>query len=82
MTGFDVEVIAEFDKIKDDEALPQNIRVKIENIISVLNESATSVEFKTSKALEQLDEISEETNVPDHIRTQIWSIVSILESIN
>ena len=73
-------MLREFEKITSDENIPKNIKSKIENIVSIFNEDATT-EFKSNKALQELEEISEETNIPEHIRTQIWAIVSLLESI-
>ena len=74
------EVILEFEKILSEENIPKNIKNKVTDIVSTLNEE-TDEEFKTNKALQELDEISEENNIPEHIRTQIWGIVSLLESL-
>lgn len=81
MAEFNKEVITEFKKLCEDDTTPQNIKAKIENIVSILTESSTTIEFKTSKALEELDEISEDANLPEHLRTQIWGISCILESV-
>lgn len=78
--GIVEEVIAEFEKILEDECVPRNIKLKINEIISMFDNAETTPECKTNKALEELDEISEQANMPEHTRTQIWSIVSLLES--
>ena len=75
------EVILEFEKILNDENVPKNIKTRVNEIISTLNENSNTQEFKTNKALQELDEISEENNIPEHTRTQIWGIVSLLESL-
>jgi uncharacterized protein (UPF0147 family) len=82
MTNLNKEVVVEFERMCNDEGIPQNIKVKMESIVSMLSDKETTAEFKTNKALQELDEISEENNVPEHLRTQIWSLVSILESLN
>lgn len=78
--GITQEVLAEFEKIIDDESVPKNIKSKINELISMFDDKETTPECKNNRALQELDEISEESNVPEHVRTHIWSIVSLLES--
>lgn len=75
------ELLIEFEKILGDDNVPKNIKIKINTIITTLDEKNTATGIKANKALQELDEISEENNIPEYIRTQIWSIVSILESL-
>ncbi len=78
--GITQEILAEFEKIIDDESAPKNIKLKITELISMFEDAETTPECKNNRALQELDEISEEANIPEHIRTHIWGIVSLLES--
>ena len=75
------DILSEFKKILEDDNIPKNIKIKVNDIISTLNEKNDDEGFKKNKVLQELDEISEENNIPEHIRTQIWGIVSLLESL-
>ena len=68
-------------KIEEDNTVPKNIKIKIQNITIDLKEEKKEIDVRINRALQDLDEISEDNNIPDYIRTQIWSIVSLLESI-
>ncbi len=68
-------------KIEQDNTVPKNIKIKIQNISIDLKEEEKEIDVRINRALQDLDEISEDNNIPDYIRTQIWSIVSLLESI-
>lgn len=68
-------------KIEEDNTVPKNIKIKIQNITIDLKEEEKEIDVRINRALQDLDEISEDNNIPDYIRTQIWSIVSLLESI-
>jgi len=68
-------------KIEQDNTVPKNIKIKIQNIFLDLKEEEKEIDVRINRALQDLDEISEDNNIPDYIRTQIWSIVSLLESI-
>lgn len=74
------EVLAEFGKMLEDESVPKNIKLKINELVSMFGEEETTPECKNNKALQELDEISEESNIPEHVRTHIWSIACLLES--
>lgn len=75
------EVFEMISKIENETTVPKNIKIKMQNIVTDLQEQGKELDFRINKALQELDEISEDINLPDYIRTQIWSIVSILESI-
>jgi len=68
-------------KIEQDNTVPKNIKIMIQNISIDLKEEEKEIDVRINRALQDLDEISEDNNIPDYIRTQIWSIVSLLESI-
>ncbi len=69
-------------EIKEDGCLPKNIKNKIEETISVLENGNEIKTIKANKALQILEEVSEEPNLPAHIRTQIWNLASLLEKVN
>ncbi|MDO8740619.1 MAG: UPF0147 family protein [Candidatus Woesearchaeota archaeon] len=69
------------EELKDDAAVPKNVKIKIDSIIEVLNgDSDTSI--KLNKALHALDEIANDANLQSYARTQIWNIVSVLEKVS
>ena len=75
------EVIDILLQIESDFSIPKNIRAKIKNAISALNENELSVGLRINKSLQELDTLGEESNIPSFTRTQIWHAVSSLESL-
>lgn len=75
------EIINALNILKDDEALPKNIKTKIDNIIIILSEEC-DLSSKVGRSLHTLDEIAEDLNIQPFIRTQIWNISSMLEKLN
>lgn len=74
------ETITTLEELESDINIPKNVKIKIQNIISILKED-TELAIKINKALNDLDEISNDPNLDQYTRTQIWNIVSILEKI-
>ncbi len=66
-------------QIEEDVSIPKNIKLKIRNAITALEEDK-DFKIKANKALQELDEIFDNPNVPSYIRPQIWNVVSMLES--
>lgn len=75
------EIESLLNDLKDDAAVPKNVRTRIERIIGVLN-SNLEMQIKASKALNELEEIADDVNLQSYTRTQVWNAVSILEKIN
>ena len=75
------DIIQALTSLKEDDALPKNIKIKIDEIISNLN-NETDISAKVGKSLHTLDEVSEDLNIQPFIRTQIWNISSMLEKLN
>ena len=73
-------VISSLSEIRDDVAVPRNVRTKIESIISTLNEDI-ELSIKINKTLNELDEISNDVNLQPYTRTQIWNAISLLEKL-
>ncbi len=75
------EIQQALDSLKEDEALPKNIKAKIDEISIALNDES-DLSVKIGKSLHTLDEISEDLNMPAFLRTQVWNISSMLEKLN
>lgn len=74
------EVITALTDLKEDSAVPKNVKLKIDNTIKILNEDSDQ-SLKVDRALQELDDIADDSNVQAFTRTQIWNIVSLLEKI-
>jgi uncharacterized protein len=74
------QIIDALSELNDDVSVPKNIKTKITNIITILDDDS-ELSIRLNKALNELDEISDDTNMQSYTRTQIWNIVSMLESI-
>jgi uncharacterized protein (UPF0147 family) len=72
-------IIVALDELRQDATVPKNIKVKIESIISDL-QNEKEMSLCINEALTALDEISDNNNIQPYTRTQIWNIVSLLES--
>ena len=64
------EVLQTLTALKEDEALPKNVRIKIGTIITDLK-NPEDYSTTVSKSLHSLDEISEDLNLQPLIRTKI-----------
>lgn len=76
------ETIEALKEMESDSNIPKNIKIKIQNIINVLENKNAELSINVNKALSGLDEMSDDSNLEPDIRTQIWNIVSILEKIS
>ncbi|MFH0874406.1 MAG: UPF0147 family protein [archaeon] len=73
------QALSALTELKEDNTVPRNIKLKIDAIITMLNNNG-DISMNINKALNELDEISNDNNLQAYTRTQIWNIVSILES--
>lgn len=73
-------VVSSLSEIKDDAAVPKNVRTKIEFIIITLKDRI-EIPIKINKTLNELDEISNDVNLQPYTRTQIWNAISLLEKL-
>jgi uncharacterized protein (UPF0147 family) len=73
-------IIEALKEIEGDMTVPKNVRLKITEIITTLQEE-TELSLKVNKALHQLDEIADDMNLHSYARTQIWNIASSLEKL-
>lgn len=74
------DVVLVLSEVLEDNTVPKNVKIKIQEIIAALKED-TEVSLRINKALNYLDEISDDNNIQSYTRTQIWNIASLLESM-
>ena len=67
------------DQIEQDPSVPKNVRAKVKNAITALQEENSGLALKIDKSLQELDDVADDPNVPSFTRTQIWNVVSLLE---
>ena len=65
-------------ELKEDAAVPKNVKLKIESILKILN-GKTEKHIKKSKILTELEQIADDVNLQPYARTQIWDAISSLE---
>jgi uncharacterized protein (UPF0147 family) len=76
------DVTATINEIMEDSALPKNIKIKLEEIVSALKDAkGKELKLKADKCLHDLDDISSDVNLQPFVRTQLWSVVSMLEAV-
>ncbi len=75
------EIISTLTVIKEDESVPRNVRSKIDNAITYLNNDNTEACLKIDQILQELDDISNDPNVPTYTRIEILNIISVLGGI-
>ncbi|MBI2207867.1 UPF0147 family protein [Candidatus Woesearchaeota archaeon] len=73
-------VMSVLNELKEDNTVPKNVRLKIEDAVNILNED-TGAEIKASRVLSKLEEIADDVNLQTYTRTQIWDAISLLEKI-
>ena len=71
-------IIEALNELKNDVAVPKNIKGKIDETINALQQEG-EISVKINKALQELEDIAEDTNMQPYTRTQIWNVVSMLE---
>ena len=69
-----------FTTILEDGTIPKNMKLKIDNVLGILN-SESEITLKINKVLNELEEISNDTNISSHLRTQMWNLISSLEGV-
>lgn len=76
------DVIDMLSGIEKDFSVPKNVRVRIKNAYSALENNGKSIEVRVDQSLQELDGISDDPNIPAYARTQIWNVLCMLESIS
>lgn len=76
------DVIDVLSSIEKDFSVPKNVRIRIKNAYSALENDGKSMAVRIDQSLQELDDISDDPNIPSYTRTQIWNVVSMLESFS
>ena len=76
----DFESVIEELQLLEEDGVPKNVKVQIEEIISFLKDENIDRSIRISKALVVLDNIANDINLAPHCRTQFWNLSSMLES--
>ena len=71
------DLIVSLSELLDDSTIPKNVKMKVQNAITLLQQN-TSLNF--SKAMHELEEAVDDTNLQAYTRNQILNVVSMLES--
>ena len=74
------EIIDTLSELQEDQSLPKNTGVKLQEVIDILNSDSES-SMKVNRAFNILEGIADNTNLQSYIRTQIWNITSMLEKV-
>ena len=76
-----VEQVIEFlSNLQEDTGVPKNVKSKIQEIISSLQDHK-DMSIKINKALTELEDIANDANMQSYTRTQIWNVISLLEKL-
>ena len=76
-----IGVVDMLDSIKLDNGVPKNVRSKIDEAISCLNDiNCNDTSLKLNKLLNHLEEITEDPKIPSYTRVELLNIISILEN--
>ena len=73
------EVLRLLTQINEDNAVPKNVKHKVNSIINELN-LEEEMAIKIDRSLQKLGDLAEDPNLPSYIRTLVWNVVSLLES--
>ena len=74
------EILDTITELQEDNTVPRNVKLKLENIEAILKENA-DVSVRVNKALHILEDIGEDINMESYTRTQIWNLASMLEKL-
>lgn len=74
------QVLFALHELQDDECVPKNVKTKVVQTLSVLNEDG-EISIRVSKALAELEALMDDVNVEAHTRSQLFNIVSLLEAV-
>jgi uncharacterized protein (UPF0147 family) len=71
------EILMEIEFLNEDNSLPKNLKMLINNIEERLNKKCDDVEI--SSILYELEDLTNNTNLPQFCRSAAWSLISKLE---
>jgi uncharacterized protein (UPF0147 family) len=76
-----MDIIALLSDMGSDQHVPKNVRVRMQNLIGVL-QSSKEHSVKVHEAMNSLDAISNDINLDSYTRTQLFSVISMLEKMH
>lgn len=74
--------IQRIDDLRDDDAVPSNVRTSLTRCIDALQDEDEDLSVRINTATSILDEVSNDPNLRQHTRTDVWNIASMLESVD
>lgn len=75
------DVIGMINELIEDRSVPKNVRVRIEEIRTNLENEKEDQSIRIGTSISIMDDISNDPNLPVYARTKIWNIVSVMETI-
>jgi len=75
-----IDIIEILRTLQDDVTVPKNIRLRVQETVTIL-ESSEESSIKINKALNELEDLADDSNMQSYIRTQLWNVVSSLEKL-
>ena len=75
-----IDIIEILRTLQDDVTVPKNIRLRVQETVTIL-ESSEESSIKINKALNELEDLADDSNMQSYIRTQLWNVVSSLEKM-
>ena len=74
-------IVGDLLMIQEDEGVPKNVKQRIQNAITILQDVETkNLNLSIAKSVQELSEVAEDPNVPRYMQMEILKVVSQLES--
>ncbi len=74
------DIIDLLGEISDDASATKNLKIKINQIVSILSAEG-DISMKVNKASHELDELASSSEIDSYTRTQLLHIVGALETV-
>jgi uncharacterized protein len=82
MSNQKIQNIVEYlDEMKQDSTVPKNVKLKMEEVILILNNGESDLFIKKDRAIHIFEELDEDINIDSFTRTQLWNVISLIESL-
>jgi len=73
-------IITGLEELYEDSMTPKNVKIKIEEIVTLLKNNSDSP-LVINRTLDELDQLTSDYNLDSFTRTQIFNIMSLMELI-
>ena len=73
-------VLEALQELQEDSTTPKNVKIKLDNIISLLKKNSEDP-LIINRSLDELDQLTSDFNLESFTRTQIYNIISLMEMI-